>query len=92
MRELDELRKEIDNIDSELIILFEKRMDIVKEVIDYKLFHDLPIYQSDREQEVIQKNLEKVQNKDLKEYVTLFLENMMTLSKSYQSEIKDKKL
>ena len=92
MRDLNELRIEIDSIDSQLIELFEKRMDIVKEVIEYKLSHDMPIYQSDREQEVIKKNLAKISNSDLLQYASLFLENMMQISKSYQSDIKDHKI
>ena len=92
MRDLNELRIEIDSIDSQLIQLFEKRMDIVKEVIEYKLSHDMPIYQSDREKEVLKKNLSKVENKELIQYASMFLENMMHISKSYQSDIKDKKI
>lgn len=92
MRDLNELRIEIDSIDSQLIELFEKRMDIVKEVIEYKLSHDMLIYQSDRESDVIEKNLAKINNPDLLQYASLFLQNMMQISKSYQSDIKDHKI
>ena len=37
MKDLQESRKEIDSIDSEIVSLFERRMEVCKDVAEYKL-------------------------------------------------------
>ncbi len=83
---LDEYRKEIDAIDSELMRLFEKRMEIVVNVAKYKKENNLDIFQPKREVEVIKKNIEKIHNENLKEYASEFLNELMRVSKAYQEE------
>ena len=51
--DLQQLRNGIDDIDSEILSLFMKRMKLCKEVADYKKLHDLPVFQGGREQQVI---------------------------------------
>ena len=43
MKDLIKAREEIDLIDTEIIRLFEKRMDIVKDVAIYKIANKLPV-------------------------------------------------
>ena len=70
---LDKIRKEIDEIDSVMLNLFEKRMHLSKEVADYKIKNHMEIFQKDREQEVLEKNLNKLDDKNLYNYArTLF--------------------
>ena len=59
MTDLLECRKEIDVIDKEILRLFEKRMNISKSVVEYKIENHLEIFQPEREKEVIQKNLNR---------------------------------
>ena len=47
-KDLKTCREEIDAIDKEIIALFEKRMHVSKDVITYKLAHDMN-FQKDRE-------------------------------------------
>ena len=54
--ELNELRNQIDQIDKEMAVLFEKRMKIVKQIGEYKKENNLPILDKKREEEVIEKN------------------------------------
>ena len=42
MKDLSKARDEIDNIDTQIIKLFEQRMDIVKDVANYKIENNLP--------------------------------------------------
>lgn len=53
MENLDELRKEIDNIDREIFLLLKKRFDVVKKVGEYKKKNNLPIRDLKREGEII---------------------------------------
>ena len=50
MREITEVREDINKIDAEIAELLAKRMDCVCEVIDYKKEHHLPILQTEQEQ------------------------------------------
>ena len=54
MKDLETCRKEIDEIDQQMIALFEKRMNVAKDVITYKLAHNMEIFQSHRELQVIE--------------------------------------
>lgn len=58
---LEELRKEIDAIDAEVIELIGKRIDTVREIAKVKKQHQLPILDGSREEEIrmFVKNLAK---------------------------------
>lgn len=93
MKDLNTCREEIDALDTQLLDLFEKRMHVAHEVVTYKLAHDLPIFQKEREVQVLKKNLDKLKDPSLKDYVHQFLSNNMNLSKSYQATfLKETKL
>ena len=63
-RELKKLRDEIDKIDNEILLLLNKRMEIVKKVGEIKNSIDAPIYRPEREKEIIERltNLSEKQN------------------------------
>ena len=52
-KELNNLRKNIDKIDNEILTLLNKRMQIVKKVGEVKNNADTPIYRPEREKEII---------------------------------------
>lgn len=91
MKDLETCRKEIDEIDSKLMALFEQRMHISKEVVQYKMSHDLPIFQPEREHIILEKNSQKIKDDGLKKYAVTFMQDMMNVSKSYQSSFIDSK-
>ena len=62
MKNLEELRKEIDEIDSELVMLFERRMDVVREVGAYKRAHRLAVYDEKRVEKVLEKVTSKLRD------------------------------
>ena len=62
--DLLECRREIDNIDEELVKLFEKRMNIAINVAKYKIENNMPIFNEAREIEVIKKNVARLSNKE----------------------------
>ena len=57
MDQLQKYRNEIDNIDKQITELFEKRMDISKEIAICKKEQEIGILNAKREEEVIQKNI-----------------------------------
>lgn len=85
MKDLEQCRQEIDEIDEQLMQLFEQRMHVVKDVVLYKLENHKQIFQPDREQIVLDKNVARIKDEKLKSYALSFLQDMMDVSKSYQS-------
>lgn len=53
MRELTELRQEIDRLDGQIAQLFLRRMDVCREVGEYKKANGLPVLDAQREQELL---------------------------------------
>ena len=53
MRDLSDIRKDIDRIDDELIELFKERMDCAREVGYYKKERGIPVLNTQRENEVL---------------------------------------
>ena len=60
--ELEIYRDKIDEIDTKIIELYEARMEVVKNVIDYKIKNNIPILDSSRESKMLDKNLSKIKN------------------------------
>jgi len=87
MPNLNDIRKKINEIDKQMAKLFEERMKASEEVAQYKKEHALPIFDSSREKEVIDKNLQFIENDDIKQYYVNFLQNTMDVSKRYQSSL-----
>ncbi len=53
--ELEKIRRDIDKIDSELIRLFIERMDCARLVGEYKLKNNIPVFNMQRESEILDK-------------------------------------
>ncbi len=83
--DLNELRNEINSIDEEILSLFLRRMDITSQVADYKKAHDLPIYQPQREREILKKVADQA-GPDMGGYARVLFSMLMELSKSNQNK------
>lgn len=53
MNELEELRRTIDELDSEIALLYAKRLEIVKKIGDYKRKNNVNVLDEGREQKVL---------------------------------------
>ncbi len=85
MRDLSEIRVEIDQIDNQLIELFKKRMDCSRDVAIYKKANNTPVLNEKREQEI----LDSVQAKggEYGSHARLLFSNIMELSRALQHNI-----
>ncbi len=81
---LDKARKIINEVDSQMAELFVKRMRAAEMVYEHKKEFGLPILDQAREQAVIEKNTELIDDDVLKGYYIDFLNNMMSISRAYQ--------
>ncbi len=84
---LESARKEINRIDNEMAKLFEERMGCAEAIAEYKKERGLPVFDPEREKELIKKNSELIKNESLKCDYVKFLSGVMNVSKEYQKRI-----
>ena len=87
MDKLQTARKAINEIDKQMAELFVKRMEASSQVGQYKISRGLPVFDPEREAEVIRRNSSLVEDEALRSYYVNFLQTCMDLSKSYQSQL-----
>ncbi len=87
MNELEEFRQEIDKIDTEIIKLYEKRMDVVKSVLNYKIKNNIPVLDKNREGSMLEKNLNKIKEEEYKKYYENVLNGYLKASKEMQNDL-----
>ena len=87
MDKLSAAREKINRVDSEMAKLFCERMEAVKEIAEFKAENSLPICDTRRETEIIEKNSSFITDTALKAHYTDFLKNTIGLSHSYQAEL-----
>ena len=81
--DLNDIRKEIDGIDDELVKLFVQRMNLSAKVADYKKENNLPIYVPAREREILMEVAKKA-GPDMDNYARVLYSMLFELSRSYQ--------
>jgi len=81
---LEEARRIINEVDSQMAELFVKRMRAAEMVYEHKKEFGLPIYDQKREEAVIEKNAALVEDETLKGYYIDYLKNVMQVSRAYQ--------
>ena len=86
MTKLDEYRIEIDEIDREIVQLFEKRMETVLKVANYKKENEMEVLQSSREEVVLQKAVANLKDKKYEDDIRNVFELLMKLSRNSQKK------
>ena len=89
MVDLMESRKKLDEVDKKLLELFEYRMEISKDVAEYKRSVGKPVYDPDRENEKLETLRKQVQNEDNKKAVVDLFSQIMFLSRRLQYSLID---
>ena len=87
MEKLEICRDLIDSIDNSIIKLYEKRMDVIKEITKYKIEKGLPVLDQNREDSMLKQNIEKIKNEEYKKYYKDVLAGYLKASKKMQEEI-----
>lgn len=81
-----EARKTIEEVDAEMVKLFERRMQAVEVIAAHKLDQNLPINDPQREFQLISRNLTLVQNLQYKALCERFFTQLITISKLLQHD------
>ncbi len=81
--DLTTYRKEIDQIDDQIVRLFQERMDVAAKIAAYKKEQGLPILQPAREREKLAEVSEK-SREDMQSYMRVLYSLLFELSRTYQ--------
>ena len=87
MNKLEQARLIINEVDSKMVELFKERMNAARMVAEHKKENNLPVLDKSREEALIKKNIELLNDKELEQYYLTFLEGMLTASKDFQKEL-----
>ena len=90
MRDLNELRAEIDRLDREIVSLLCTRMSASAEVAEYKRVNNLPVLDKAREDALLEK-IGMAAEEKYAAYVLAIYETILAESRKYQSEILESK-
>lgn len=83
--DIQDMRKQIDIIDDQLVQLFAQRMDIAAQIADYKKANELPIFVPAREQEKLMDVAQKA-GTEMADYTQKLYTTIFQLSRCYQSK------
>ena len=81
--DLMELRNQINEIDSEMLKLFLRRMEVAENVAEYKRQNGLPVLDAERERELLA-NIAQQAGEDLDKYAVVLYSTLLSLSRSHQ--------
>lgn len=84
--DLNEARRQIDEIDAQLVELFRRRMEASRDVAAWKKANGKPLTDPERER----KKLEQVKalaGEEMADYTAELYETLFTLSKKYQAKL-----
>ena len=87
MNSLEKARQIINETDNEMARLFCKRMEAAAMIAQYKKEHALPIYDAEREEEIIRQSATRVEDEQLRSYYINFMRDTMKVSRAYQSKL-----
>lgn len=85
-RTLEDMRLEMDNIDSEIMASFAKRMELSAQIAEYKKEHNMPVLDEEREKsklDAIAKNVPE----DMAAFTSKLYLTLADLSRDYQEKI-----
>ena len=88
--ELQDFRRELDGIDSQLLQLFYRRMEITAQIGEYKKENKLPVYDPAREREVLLRIAEE-SPEGLGDYAVTLYSLIFELSRARQNRLRDEK-
>lgn len=84
MADLTELRKEIDTIDREMVELFEKRMQVCREVAEYKIATGKKVFDREREKEKLKSLTDMTENDFNRHGIEELFQQIMAMSRKLQ--------
>lgn len=85
--DMKELRERIDGIDSKLLKLYEERMDVVRQIGQYKIENGLPVYDAAREDAKLDEVFASVSNREYADGAAQLFVTLMQASRELQENM-----
>ena len=83
--ELQDYRNQLDTVDDQIAGLFRQRMELVKQVADYKKEHNTPVLAANRERDILYR-VTGLCGPELAEYTKILYATLLELSRDYQED------
>lgn len=87
LRELAEIRKELDEVDASIVSLFEKRMNLCREVAAAKMAAGIPVLDQSREAQVLASRAAQLRDASLADGVKELYTALMAISRAEQQKM-----
>lgn len=87
MQTLQELREQIDSIDEQIVDLYQRRMEIAKQVGEYKVSAGKKVFDKQREKEKLVSVTANVENPFYKKGLEELFEQLMSMSRKLQYQL-----
>ena len=87
MKSLEESRAAIDQVDREIVRLFEERMQIARDVACFKMEHGMQVLDRSREEAVLQSRTAMLADPHWASSVRTLYETIMALSRAEQERL-----
>lgn len=84
MSELEQLRRDIDAIDRQIVDLMKQRMETVAQVAEYKKTNNIPVLDTGRERALLSKVGQEA-GEELADYIQSMYRTIMAASRSYEN-------
>ena len=84
--DLELIRKQIDQVDQELVSLLEKRMALVEQVVAFKKTSGKPVFDSKREEAIFEKVRSLIKNDQYQESIVSTFSDIFKHSRHYQDK------
>lgn len=83
---INDARVAIDNIDEKLVDLLKERMDLAKDIANYKQENSLPVLNKSRERDILNR-VAGLSGDELANYMQVLFSTLFNVSRSYQNRI-----
>ena len=83
MDTLDQMARRIDKLDEQMIVLFEKRMRIVRAMTQYKLLHDIKVKPKRHWQQIAEKTTHNACDAEIIAYTEGLVSYLVTAAYKY---------
>ena len=84
--EIQDYRSKINNIDEQLVDLFAQRMQLAKEIAQYKAENHLPVFDPERERQIKNK-VTALAGDELADYTGVLYQTLFDVSRAYQHTV-----
>lgn len=87
MKDLQETRRALDAVDRQIVALFEERMNLARDVAEYKIARGMPVLDRSREEQVLESRCALLQDAYWAPALRELYEQIMALSRAEQQKM-----